>query len=253
MTYTQRELKKYKKEPCEWVVKLSERGNMATLIRTDRNGTKYFEGYIQCDRCSGKGYYVIGVCNGQPVLSPVDSGICFKCGGAGKVIAKWKEYTPEHEAKLEARRKARQEKKLAEHEKKLAEHEAMLEAERQEQERLEAERLAEQERIKAEKALSQYIGNIGDKIDTKATYIKSAWFECQSFMGYGTETRYIHTFKIGNDTVIWKTGNSLGHWNDKDEWESLEEGSEVHLKGTIKDHSEYKDEKQTVLTRCKIS
>lgn len=219
---------------------------MATLIRIDRNGTKYFEGYIECDRCSGKGIYYIGVCNDHLVPSPVDNGTCFKCGGSGKVLDKWKEYTPEHEAKLEARRKARQEKRQAE-------LEAKLEAERQEQERLEAERLAEAERVKVEKALSQWFGNIGDKIEVKAIYIKSAWFECQSYMGFGTETRYIHTFKVGNDTVIWNTGKSLGHWNDKDEWESLEEGSEVNLKGTIKDHSEYKDEKQTVLTRCRIS
>jgi hypothetical protein len=28
---------------------------MAELIRVDRNGTKYYEGMIECDRCNGKG------------------------------------------------------------------------------------------------------------------------------------------------------------------------------------------------------
>lgn len=222
---------------------------MAKLIRTDRNGTKYYEGYVPCTRCDGKGYYVIGVNNGQPVLSPVDSGICFKCGGSGTQFGKWKEYTPEHEAKLEKARQRRRAKQEAEAEKVRAQ----VEAERVEREaREEAERIAEEERIKAEKALSNYIGKVGDKIDTTATYIKTAWFEIPSFKGYGTETMYIHTFKIGNDTVVWKTTATLGRWNDKDEWEGYEEGQEVHLKGTIKEHNEYKDEKQTVLTRCRI-
>jgi hypothetical protein len=229
---------------------------MANLIRVDRNGTKYYEGYIKCDRCEGRGYYAIGVCNGQLVLSPVDNGICFKCGGAGKVISKWKEYTPEYEAKLEARREARRQKYLEEHKEEIeaqrrAEEERQAEIKRQ-QEEAEAQRLAEEARIKAEKALSNHIGKVGDKIDTTATYIKTAWFEIPSFKGYGTDTMYIHTFKIGNDTVVWKTTASLGRWNDKDEWESYEEGQEVHLKGTIKELNEYNDEKQTVLTRCRI-
>ena len=32
----------------------------------------------------------------------------------------------------------------------------------------------------------------------------------------------------------------------------VEEGNSLKLKGTIKDHSEYNNQKQTVLTRCKV-
>lgn len=49
---------------------------MAKLIRTDKNGTKYYEGYTPCSRCDGRGIYIIGVCNGRLVPSPVDEGIC---------------------------------------------------------------------------------------------------------------------------------------------------------------------------------
>lgn len=224
---------------------------MATLIRTDRNGTKYFEGDVICDRCGGKGVYYIGVCNGQPVLSPVDSGICFKCGGGGKVHGKWKEYTPEYEAKLEERRAKRRAKWEAEHAEEIAQAEAQRKAEEEARERA---RLEEEARIKAEKAISQYIGNKGDKINLSVTFIKTAWFEVPSFMGYGTETKYIHTFKDSDGNVlVWKTTASLGRWNDNDEWEGFEEGQKVNLKGTIKAHSEYKDEKQTELTRCRIT
>ena len=32
----------------------------------------------------------------------------------------------------------------------------------------------------------------------------------------------------------------------------IEEGSRVSLRGTVKDHTEYRDEKQTALIRCKV-
>jgi nucleoid-associated protein YgaU len=213
---------------------------MAKLIRVDRNGTKYYEGYVPCSRCGGAGGSDAWAYTGWT---------CYKCGGSGKEWDSWKEYTPEYEAKLEARREARRQKYLEEHK---AEIEAREAEKKRQQEEAEAQRLAEEARIKAEKALSNLIGKVGDKIDTTATYIKTAWFEIPSFKGYGTDTMYIHTFKIGNDTVVWKTTATLGRWNDKDEWESYEEGQEVHLKGTIKELNEYKDEKQTVLTRCRI-
>ena len=132
---------------------------MSTLIKIDRNGTKYYEGAIECDRCNGKGIYFIGVCNGRLVPSWVDQGICFKCGGAGKVQGKWKEYTPEYAEKLEARRRAKAEAQA----KAYAEEEARREAERKAKE--EAERIAreqEEAQERARKAISQHVGQIGD-------------------------------------------------------------------------------------------
>ena len=49
---------------------------MAKLIKIDRNGSKHYEGMVTCDRCGGRGYYAIAMCNGQPVLSPLDAGVC---------------------------------------------------------------------------------------------------------------------------------------------------------------------------------
>lgn len=208
---------------------------MAKLIKIDKNGTKYYEGYIACDRCDGKGYYAIGVCNGQLVLSPVDNGICFKCGGAGKVISKWKEYTPEHKAKLAEQRRKRAEKAAAKYEAQRAEQEKQ----RQEEE---AKAKEEENRIKQEKAKSQFYGNVGDKVEIKVIYKFTAWYDCKSFYGYGEERHYIHTFKAGDNVLVWKTTHGL----------NLEEESTVTLKGTIKEHNEYKEEKQTILTRCKV-
>mgnify|MGYP003294549822 CR=1 FL=1 len=203
---------------------------MATLIRIDRNGTKYYEGMVECPRCFGNGGYDNWMATGWT---------CWKCGGTGKVFSKWKEYTPEHEAKLRARR-------LAKIQKEQKELEAKAEAERFEREaKEEAERIAreaEEARIKAEKAKSQYVGKVGEKISTKATYIKTAWYDFM--MGWMEQRMYIHTFKADGNTLVWKTSsNSLS---------SLEEGMEVEITGTIKEHSEYKDEKQTILNRCRI-
>lgn len=213
---------------------------MAELIKIDRNGTKYYEGMIECDRCNGKGIYYIGVCNGQLVPSWVDQGVCFKCGGSGKVHGKWKEYTPEYEAKLEARRRAKAEAQAKAYE----EEQARLEAERKAKE--EAERIAreqEEAQERERKAISKHIGEVGDKIDLGVILEKRTWFEVPSFRGYGRDTMYIFTFRddLGN-ALVWKTSKGL----------VFESGTKVHLTGIIKAHDEYMDEKQTVLTRCKV-
>lgn len=211
----------------------------AKLIKVDRNGSKHFEGDVTCDRCGGRGYYAIAMCNGSPVLSPLDGGVCWKCFGKGTVHGKWIERTPEYQAKLDARREA---KRKAEQEKWEAEQ-AKLEAERAEAQRLaeKAEAEAEAKRL-AEKAISQYIGSVGERMSITATYIRSAYFEVPSFRGYGTETMFVHTFKADGNVIVWKTSKAL----------NLECDKEVEITGTVKDHSEYRDEKQTVLTRCKI-
>lgn len=87
---------------------------MATLIKVDRNGTKTYEGLVDCPRCGGLGYYAIAEHNGQPVLSPLDAGVCWQCHGAKKIVSRWQERTPEYEAKLEARRAAKAAQKQAE-------------------------------------------------------------------------------------------------------------------------------------------
>lgn len=67
------------------------------LIKTDRNGTKYYRVKDICPRCGGRGEYIRGI----------NFGVCFLCHGTGVKEYTVKEYTPEHAAKLEARRKAK--------------------------------------------------------------------------------------------------------------------------------------------------
>lgn len=206
---------------------------MAKLIKVDRNGSKHYEGMVTCDRCNGTGIYVWGaIIDGSPQYA----GVCYKCGGERKVLRKWIERTPEYQAKLDAKRAAKQATKEAEW--KAAAEQARLVKEAEE-----AKIKAEEAKIKAEKAISQHVGHVGERITVKAVYDHTAWFEVNSFSGYGTETMYIHTFKDQNGNVlIWKTGRDI----------ALTEGDSVKITGTVKEHSEYQDEKQTILTRCRI-
>ena len=214
---------------------------MATLIKIDKNGSKHYEGMVKCDRCGGTGTYVWGaIINGCPQYA----GVCFKCGGAGQVFSKWIERTPEYQAKLDAKREAKYK----------AQAEAIAKAQAEKEAREEAERLAKEAEEKARKAISQYVGTVGDKYNAEVTYTGSAHFEVNSFRGYGTDTMYVHFFTDdAQNKIVWKTSNPLGTWLDNGDWFNHQEGDRVMLKGTIKAHDEYKDEKQTVLTRCKVS
>ena len=91
-------------------------------IRTDKNGTKIFHDWT-CPRCGGAGQADKWIMTGK---------ICYACNGTGKrVRAKIvKEYTTEYWAKLEAKRIAKDQKRIAEEKKYAEEHPEEIEAAR---------------------------------------------------------------------------------------------------------------------------
>ena len=201
-------------------------------FKVDRNGTKYFYDWT-CPRCGGQGGRSEWAYTGWT---------CFECGGDGqskepKIV---KVYTPEWQARIDARRQAKAEAEAA----RIAEEEARQERIRKEVE--ETARLAEERRLaeeKKRKAISQYVGEVGQKITINATYMHSAWYT--THIGWTEEKLYIHNCKDAwLNTIIWKTQKGLP--------EGIEEGDLVTITGTVKAHDEYKDEKQTALIRCKI-
>lgn len=78
---------------------------MKELIKIDRNGTKYWREMVRCPKCGG---------SGSLAWTDYADGVCFDCHGAGVYEEIIKEYTPEHQAKLEAQRAKRAEKRMAE-------------------------------------------------------------------------------------------------------------------------------------------
>ena len=87
-----------------------------------------------------------------------------------------------------------------------------------------------------EPSVSEYQGNIGDRLTIEITVKRAV--QLNGF--YGPSTMHIMEDAAGN-IFVWTTGSRT--------WE---EGSTKVIKGTVKDHREYKNAKQTVLTRCTI-
>ena len=84
---------------------------------------------------------------------------------------------------------------------------------------------------------SEWIGEVGDRITFGEVMLERK----SSFEGRFGYTN-VYTFKIGESILTWFSTVNI----DK------EVGDSFCLIGTVKDHTEYKDVKQTVLTRCKI-
>lgn len=97
---------------------------------------------------------------------------------------------------------------------------------------------------------SEWFGEVGKRYDLELTYICSNSWEVT--FAYQTSTQYLHKFRdeAGN-IYTWKTGSCLCK-KEADEYIFIKEGEKVLLKATVKEHSEYRGAKQTVLTRCKV-
>jgi hypothetical protein len=91
------------------------------------------------------------------------------------------------------------------------------------------------------KGASEWIGRVGDTIDMVLTLRRVGSYE--THFGFRAQTVEIFTFadQAGN-ALIWKTSS----------FPQLDEGNQYRVRGTIKEHGEYRGERQTVLTRCKV-
>jgi len=85
---------------------------------------------------------------------------------------------------------------------------------------------------------SNHIGKVGDKVkDISMTAVKITGIETQ--WGYSTRVQFLDE----NDNIfIW--------WASKEI--NFDENDKVQVSGTIKKHDEYKGQKQTIITRCKV-
>lgn len=279
-------------------------GKELEYVRTDKNGTMYYNDYT-CGRCWGTGNY-------GPLV--VYGGICFECGGSGKAKKPRvvKKYTPEYQAKLDAKRAIRNEKKRAEQIEHAIEnsqkwfgwnafnpegktyiilgdtysikdelkengakyHHSLgwhMDHKDEKYKTIEVDihdigyvnawgnyeysstvgvgeqkvslndyinNLKEEAEPSTGEAVvvSEYIGNIGEKI--------TALVEIVFTTGYDTKFGWTNIYKMKDEhgnVIVWKSGSRLP-----------ELFSKGIIKATVKEHSEYKGEKQTTVTRLVI-
>lgn len=271
--------------------------NQKILVKEDKNGTKYYHNVCTCMKCGGSGFISCYV--------PINGGECFDCWGSGIVEYETKEYTPEYEAKLEARRQARFEKKKAAEIAKSAERnqeffekhgfnsdgntyvvlgntysikeelkelgckfdnvlgwhspvkldkypsveisvddvyykdytETYSWKNWKENETYSAKIEAAKAELNKTTSNSEWVSEVGEKVELNVIFKRVNWFETQ----FGESAIYSFEDENGNQ-IIWKTGTYL----------DVEQGSKISIKGTVKEHSEYRGVKQTVLTRCKV-
>lgn len=94
------------------------------------------------------------------------------------------------------------------------------------------------EQRERELQLNEYFGAIKDKISIEVEYTKSVTFS--GFYG----TTHLHFFKDSEGRCFkWSTGTSI----------PFNEGQKLKLDATIKAHEDYKDRKQTCVTRAKLN
>jgi len=91
----------------------------------------------------------------------------------------------------------------------------------------------EQQKARTESA---HFGAIGQRLDVTLTVTKQIAFDTM----YGSSFMYLFRDENGN-VVKWTTTSG-----------GLDIGTTYAIKGTVKEHAEYKGIKQTVLTRCKV-
>lgn len=83
---------------------------------------------------------------------------------------------------------------------------------------------------------SQFVGKIGERLELNVKITKVIKLE----NGYGSSN--MHIMEDANENIyIWTTATK-----------DLSENVEYHIKGTVKDHRTYHNNKQTILTRCTI-
>lgn len=109
------------------------------------------------------------------------------------------------------------------------------------------ETLRKRSEAKAAREISNHVGNIGDKIEITASISMVGSF--QTMYGFTTIYKFVDT--TGN-VFIWKTSGTIKVVDEHNISHYYSDIKTITIKGTIKEHSEYKGEKQTVLTRCKI-
>lgn len=106
---------------------------------------------------------------------------------------------------------------------------------------IQAKKAEAEAKAKKEAQNSKHMGNPGDRINVSVQSVKclTSWESC---FGYYPTTTYLYKIvDLEGNVFTWKTSTFLN-----------EDDAPKMITGTVKEHSEFRGVKQTVLTRCKI-
>ncbi len=92
------------------------------LVKTDKNGSDYYEANCACDRCMGEGVIYAGRVNDKLVTVRPDNGVCWKCNGSRTMPVKIKVMTDEYSAKFEQKQHEKAQATREEAEKRMEEN-----------------------------------------------------------------------------------------------------------------------------------
>lgn len=101
---------------------------------------------------------------------------------------------------------------------------------------------------------SEWVAEPKKRLDLTLTLVNDYVYEGCSYSYYDSGIRHIYTFrdKDGN-CIVWKTQKVIDCYDESTEdWTEAEIGSKVTMRATVKQHSEYRGTKQTVITRPQI-
>lgn len=88
-----------------------------------------------------------------------------------------------------------------------------------------------------DEGVSEYVGDIGDKIELDLTCDKAVTMD-----GYYGMSMFHVLHDACDNLFVWSTTAI-----------ALEEGKTYHVRGTVKDHRTYRNQKQTVLKNCRCA
>ncbi len=191
----------------------------------------------ECWKCSGRGYI--------SAFAGIAGGICFSCEGHGK---RWRPVAKAYSIharyarmgeKRAAAEAARAEREAAERAANGGKTLAELAAEKAAAEKAAAE-AAKLAAELAEKAKSEFLGEVGERIELVVTVEHVSRFE--SRFGPGA----VVMLRAGASAVRWFTGSpgELGAPEAK--------GKAFKIVGTVKKHETFREERMTHLTRVKV-
>lgn len=99
--------------------------------------------------------------------------------------------------------------------------------------------------VKPEFKQSEYVGEVGKRYEGKVILKAVRFWESKDPWGRPITTA-LYRFEQDGNIIVWKT---TGFGLDSKKYP---EGAEMTIRGTVKEHTEYRDAKQTVLQRVKV-